>query len=103
MGTSMNILGWISMLVAVAIAGMGGAPIAEYFGLIWLMHALVWMSYIALFLLSLATLVVGGLGLYHGFLTVIGQSPGTISEQNVASNTIVPVEPEVQEIKNPKV
>ncbi|MDP7039747.1 MAG: hypothetical protein QGI45_11355 [Myxococcota bacterium] len=102
MGTSMNILGWISMLVGVAIAGMGGAPIAEYFGFIWLMHALVWMSYIALFLLSIATLVVGGLGLYHGYLTVIGQSPGTISGHKVLPNTIVPVEPEVEEIKNPK-
>lgn len=103
MGTSMNILGWISMLVAVAIAGMGGAPIAEYFGLIWLMHALVWMSYIALFLLSIATLIVGGLGLYHGYLTVIGQSPGTISENHVVPNTIVPADPEVEEIKNPRV
>tara|TARA_Y100001934_G_C12293075_1_gene745888 strand:+ start:470 stop:781 length:312 start_codon:yes stop_codon:yes gene_type:complete len=102
MNTSMNILGWIAMLVAIAIAGMGGAPIAEYFGLIWLMHGLVWMSYIALFLLSVATLIVGGLGLYHGFLTVIGQSPGTISEKQPVANSFVPVEPRVEEINNPK-
>ena len=102
MGTSMNILGWISMLVAIAIAGMGGAPIAEYFGLVWLMHGLRWISHIALFLLSVATLVVGGLGLYHGFLTVIGKSPGTISENEVVVNSQVPVEPYVEEVKHPK-
>ena len=67
------------MLVCFAIMGMGGAPIAEKFEVMWLVEVLKWISYISCALLAIATALVGGLGLYHGILTVFGKDIGTIS------------------------
>ena len=91
----MMIMGWVAMLVAIGIAGMGGAPIAEYFGQIWLMHTLKWIAWIAIALLSVATLIIGGLGLYHGILTIMGKSPGTVTAPMAAAP--LPSVPQVED------
>ena len=75
MGQTMNIMGWISLLVCFAIMGMGGAPIAEKFGPAWLVTVLTSISYVSLGLLTIATLIVGGLGIHHGYLTIMGRAP----------------------------
>ena len=76
---SVRLMGWVSVLMAFAILGMGGAPIAEKFEVFWLMHALTWISWISVGLLSIAAFFIGGLGLYHGFLVLMGKEVGTIS------------------------
>ena len=81
MGQVMNWMGWISLLICFAIMGMGGAPIAERFGPEWLVTVLTGIAYISISLLAVATLLIGGLFLYHGFLTLSGRSPGTIIEE----------------------
>lgn len=87
-------MGWISVLVAVAIGGMGGAPIAEKFQVFWLMHTLKWTAWIACALLAVATLLVGGMGVYHGLLTVVGKSPGSLKNNTPSVN--VPKVPVVE-------
>ena len=82
MGQVRNWMGWISLLICFAIMGMGGAPIAERFGPEWLVTVLTGIAYISISLLAVATLLIGGLFFYHGFLTLIGRSPGTIIEED---------------------
>ena len=87
MGQVMNWMGWVSLLICFAIMGMGGAPIAERFGPAWMVTVLTGIAYISIGFLTIATLLVGGLFFYHGFLTLIGRSPGTIvaeDEQRLA-------------------
>ena len=62
--------------------GRGGAPIAERFGPEWMVTVLTGIAYISISLLAVATLLIGGLFFYHGFLTLIGRSPGTIIEED---------------------
>jgi len=81
------------MFVAFAILGMGGAPIAEYFELPWLVILLQWIAYISVAVLLVATVVIGGLGMYHGILTVLGKSPGTL--QNTPTPAPLPNAPRV--------
>jgi hypothetical protein len=76
---SLRIMGWVSILVATAVAGMGGAPIAEKFGVMWLMTGLTWVSYASVALLAVATMIIGGLGMYHGVLTVLGKEVGRVT------------------------
>ena len=95
MGQTMNIMGWISLLMCFAIMGMGGAPIAEKFGPQWLVTVLTTISYISIALLTIATLAVGGLGLYHGYLTIRGKEIGTISRPPESEQ--VPSKPVVEE------
>ncbi len=76
---SLRIMGWVSILIALAVAGMGGAPIAELFGLTWLVLALKWLSYVSVSILTVATVLIGGLGMYHGILTVLGKEVGTVT------------------------
>ena len=78
----MNWMGWVSLLICFAILGMGGAPIAEKFGPSWLVTIFTSISYISLAFLSVATLLIGGLFLYHGALTFLGMSPGEIIEKD---------------------
>jgi hypothetical protein len=93
---SLRIMGWVSILVALAVAGMGGAPIAEYFGLSWLVVALKWLSYGSVGILAVATLLIGGLGMYHGILTVLGKEIGTITPKRNATGSL-PSRPVVEE------
>ena len=86
---SLRIMGWVSIGIALAVAGMGGAPIAEYFGILWLMVGLTWLSYVAVACLAVATLLIGGLGMYHGILTVLGKEVGRISARpSISGSTI---------------
>ena len=82
MGQVMNWMGWVSFLICFAIMGMGGAPIAERFGPAWMVTVLTGIAYISIGLLAIATLLIGGLFFYHGFLTLIGRSPGTIMAED---------------------
>ena len=82
MGQVMNWMGWVSLLICFAIMGMGGAPIAERFGPEWLVTVLTGIAYISSGFLAIATLLIGGLFFYHGFLTLIGRSPGTIMAED---------------------
>lgn len=82
MGQVMNWMGWISLLICFAIMGMGGAPIAERFGPEWMVTVLRGIAYISISLLAVATLLIGGLFFYHGFLTLVGKSPGKIIEED---------------------
>ena len=78
MKSSVEIMGWVSILIATSILGMGGAPIAEKFEISWLVVVLTWISYFSIGLLSIATFIIGGLGLYHGILTILGKEVGTV-------------------------
>ena len=82
MGSVMNWMGWVSLFICFAILGMGGAPIAEKYGPEWLVGVLTTISYVSLGVLAIATLFVGGLFLHHGFLTLIGKSPGEVIKQD---------------------
>lgn len=75
---SMRILGWVSIFMALAIMGMGGAPIAEKLGIEWLRLALLGCAYASVAVLILAAFLVGGMGLYHGILVILGREVGTI-------------------------
>jgi hypothetical protein len=79
---SLRVMGWVSIFIALAILGMGGAPIAEKFDVLWLMTALKWLSYVSVVVLVVAALGIGGLGLYHGILTVLGKDVGTLSRKS---------------------
>jgi len=79
---SLRIMGWISILVAMAILGMGGAPIAEKFGVTWLVFVLKWIAYVSVGLVAVATLVIGGLGMHHGILTLLGKDVSTLSSSS---------------------
>jgi hypothetical protein len=76
---SVRLMQWVSILLAFSILGMGGAPIAEKFELIWLMELLKWMAWISVGFLSIAALFMGGLGIHHGILVVLGKEVGTIN------------------------
>ena len=82
MGSVMNWMGWVSLLICFSILGMGGAPIAEKFGPEWLVTVFTSISYISLGFLTIATLLIGGLFFYHGALTLMGKSPGEIIEKD---------------------
>ena len=82
MGSVMNWMGWVSLLICFAILGMGGAPIAEKFGPPWLLTVFTGISYVSLGFLSIATLLIGGLFLYHGALTFFGISPGEVIKKD---------------------
>ena len=82
MGSVMNWMGWVSLLICFAILGMGGAPIAEKFGPSWLVTVLTSISYVSLAFLSVATLLIGGLFFYHGALTFFGVSPGEVIKKD---------------------
>lgn len=96
MKSTMYVMGWVSLLVCFAIAGMGGAPIAEYYGIAWLEVGLRWLAYVSVGLLSIATLLIGGLGMYHGILTVLGRSPGTVTRPPAPATAF---EPKVEEVR----
>lgn len=82
MGQVMHMMGWVSFAVCLAILGMGGAPIAEKFGIDWLVTALTGIAYIANAFLAISSLLIGGLFLYHGALTLMGKSPGQIMQED---------------------
>ena len=82
MGSVMNWMGWVSLLICFSILGMGGAPIAEKFGPSWLVTVFTSVSYISLGFLSIATFLIGGLFFYHGALTLMGKSPGEVIEKD---------------------
>ena len=82
MGQVMNWMGWVSLFICFAILGMGGAPIAERFELDWLVTILTGISYVSIGLLAIAALLIGGLFFYHGFLTLLGKSPGEVIEKD---------------------
>ena len=91
---SVRVLGWVSILMAFAIMGMGGAPIAEKFELIWLMNILTGISYVSVALLSVAAIGVGGLGLYHGILVILGREVTTMSKKKAVRP--LPANPKVE-------
>jgi len=92
---SMEIMGWVSILIALSILGMGGAPIAEKFDVFWLMHGLKWMAYLSIALLCVATFLIGGMGIYHGILTVLGKEVGTVRTKPTPAG--LPAQPQVEE------
>ena len=78
--------------------GMGGAPIAEWLELPWLVLILQWMSYVSIAGLVLAVLFIGGLGLYHGILTIFGLEVRTMDPK--PAPTPLPSEPRVERSEN---
>lgn len=91
---SVRIMGWVSILMAMAILGMGGAPIAEKFEVAWLVTVLTGISYLSVGLLAVAALFIGGLGMWHGILVIFGREVGRVSQ--VAPVRPLPAEPRVE-------
>jgi len=89
-------MGWISLLMAFAIGGMGGAPIAEKFDLPWLMYILTGIAYVSVALLAVAAIFVGGLGLWHGILVILGKEVGTFSGERKPEPKPLPGNPQVE-------
>lgn len=100
MGSVMNWMGWVSLFICFAILGMGGAPIAEKFGPPWLVTVFTSVSYVSLGFLTIATLLIGGLFFYHGFLTLIGKSPGEVIKKDQERKAQIP--PAVVEVVKEK-
>jgi len=84
MGTgATDILGWVSMAMATAILGMGGAPIAEKFGYPVTMQALQWIAYGSVAVLCVASLIIGGIGIKHGVMVILGKEIETLKGEPV--------------------
>lgn len=92
---SVRIMGWISLLMAFAILGMGGAPIAEKLGVDWLVLVLIGISYVSVAFLTVAALVVGGIGLQHGILVILGRDVATSKGAGSKPTRQVPERPRV--------
>ena len=93
---SVRLMMWVSVLMALAILGMGGAPIAEMLEIGWLTTALTWIAYASVGLLAVAAFFLGGMGLWHGILVILGRDVGTVSRKRAPRAPELPARPRVE-------
>ena len=79
---SVKIMQWISLFLTTAIAGMGLAPIAEYYDLITLRDILFWIGAISAGALVIAGIFIGGIAIYHGYLVLMGKQVPTLNQKS---------------------